>query len=274
MMNSNYIPRLRYGWFEVQDLVTQGGTGPQSFTASEGPYVYRYIAGSKTLDYKLPTDVAPLGATPHPWSHADGRTGACALQLFALGDDESSRGLMIRPSGQPVLDTPLDGVVTVFPKFWYDFDATISAVGTRWQAMYDDFGREFYTLDNIPKFFISYPSATSLKRVLVMLQPRFEYGPTPSVTSTSTGATEPIGNADIVLRVRDGGATQVVTTSPQVLRVRRGDVGRWLMRYALTPTAAVFAARNNAAWSVADFAPVNTWLSTLLGRGTGTVTPL
>ena len=69
---------------------------------------------------------------------------------------------------------------------------------------------------------------------------------------------------------RFGGLTALSDVS---LTIRKGDVGHFLTRYALSPTQAVFDARDNGKLKAGDFAPVNQWFANTFGR-TSKVVPL
>lgn len=271
MMKGEYAPRLRYAWQRVRNLALLAQALPTThWSRTEAPFRVQYVAGARTLNYALPTDVPQFGADPEPWRPINGRVGRSEVNLYIASDDESTRGPILTASG--ILASAFDGALVVSPKFWFTFDASIAAISDRWEVMYDNFGRTYYRTDLCPKFFIAGPSgATRLMRIVVILQPRFEYGANPS--TRFDGNPETLANADIEVRVKTG-ARSLVTGSPDVLTIREGDVGHFLIRYALSPTAAVFNARNNAAITATDLAPLNAFVATTLGRGAGTVTPV
>jgi hypothetical protein len=269
MMQGNRVPRLRYDWRRVRNLVAfQAANARPEFQwiVDEAPFIAQYIGGGKTLRYTLPPNATPFAADPDPWTSHPGRTGLADLALFMASDDESTRGPIIRPPSAAILDTPFDGVLVVNPKFWFTFDGSISDVGDRWEVMYDDFAAQFYDVEKAPKFVITSSGGTGLHRVCVLLQPRFEFGPNPSMNGTTP---ETVANADIEVRVRSGGArSRTATGTPHVLSIRKGDVGRFLMRYALSPTQAIFDARDNSKLEPADLRPVNVWFAAQVNRTT------
>jgi len=276
MMQGNRVPRLRYDWRRVRNLagiLAAGSSRPElQWIAAEGPFMVQYVGGGKTLRYSLPVNATPFAADPDPWTAHPGRASLCDLALFLASDDESTRGPIITPPDAGILDSPFDGVLVVRPKFWFTFDASVSDAGDRWELLYDDFASEFYDRARCPKFVITSSGGTGLHRILLLLQPRFEFGPSPTMNGTTP---EALANADIEVRVRGSGTarTRTATATPHVLAIRKGDVGRFLMRYALSPTQAVFDARENGAWRPSDFRPVSQWLANTLGRST-TVNPL
>ncbi|HET6583851.1 MAG TPA: hypothetical protein VFG69_10390, partial [Nannocystaceae bacterium] len=103
-----------------------------------------------------------------------------------------------------------------------------------------------------------------LRRVAVVFQPRLEFGPAP--TKLDDGKLEVVGNADVEVRIRKGDRQRNSSGTPHVLRIRKRDVGHFLMRYALSPSLEVFEDRNNKDIRAADLASINQWFATTFGR--------
>ncbi len=275
MMRNNRIPRLRYAWQRVRNVAAIANALPTThWSRTEAPFMAQYVAGSTTLRYALPTDVGPFATDPETWTPQRGSVGRCETALFMVGDDESTRGPVITPPTSGLRSDHFDGIVVVSPKLWFSFGPSVASLSDRWELMYDDFGRVYSTREQTPQFFIAAPSgATRMLRILILVQPRFEYGPNPSPLSATTVAQR--SSADIEVNVQNGSAARLLTPgSPDVLRIRQGDVGQFLMRYALAPSAAVFNARVNTPLTATDLAPVAAWVGTTLSRGAGTVTPI
>ncbi len=270
MMQGNRVPRLRYLWPFVQELEAVADRRAFAWVKAQSPLRAEYVMGQHTLRYSLPKGAGKFGDAPTPWSARSEKLGSCELFLFLAGDDEDSRGMVITPPGAPIIDQPFDGIMVITSKFWFSFDGTIADAKDRWEVMYDDFAASYYDRETCPKFMIT-SSGPWLTRVLLLVQPRCEIESSP--TKLDDGKLETIGNADIVVRVRKGDRSRNAAATPQVLTVRKGDVGHFLLRYSLNPTPAVFDARAGGKLTAADFAPINLWFANTFGR-TSKVVPL
>jgi hypothetical protein len=271
MMKANMVPRIRHEWnaaTKLVDAAEAAGFRKDHWTVTEKPFVVQYLGGGKKLRYALPDGVLKFGDRPQYWGQHDDRVALCDVHLFLAGDDESTRGQMITPPDAGILATPFDGVIVVNPKFWFTFDSSISDTDDRWEFLYEEFARDFVHREHCPKFFIESAGGVGLHRVVVVFQPRFEFGPSPSKIDKTK--LEVVTNADIEVRVRGSGTPRVRTATgkPHVLAVRKGDVGKFLMRYALDPTQAVFDDRNNEDLQPKELHPVNAWFAKLVGRTT------
>ena len=262
-MIGNRLPRLRYAWPFARWLAAQAGTRPaEDWLHGLLPCDVHYQAGGRTLRYRV-ADGVDLWEPVH-----SGAQQQVQLALYALGDDESSRGPMFT-NPPHVFDTPFDGVVVVSCNLWFDFEDSVSGLSRRWELMVG-FGETYETRASIPRFFIEAPAgATEYRRVAILVVPRFQFGPQPS----STAAAEALAQAHVRVVVFGGSnaaPTKDLTTSPPRLRIHRSAVSHAIVRFALDP-ATQPTGNLTAPLSAADLAPVNVWLATQLGRAAGTL---
>ncbi len=264
-MRGNHVPRLRYLWPHVLQLQTLAEKDEFAWLKAQLPLVVDYPAKKAKMRYRLPKGAGKFGDTPTPWSMRADTLGLAELGLFVAGDDESTRGPIILPPKKLV--DPFDGVVVVTTKYWFTFDNSISDDKDRWELLYDEFIGTYYDREECPKFFLQ-SSGPWLTRVLVLFQPRIEFGPKPS--TRDDGTVEAVASADVEVRVRKGDRART-TGKPHVLGIRKGDMGHFLMRYALSPTQAVFDDRKNKKLQADDLAGINAWFSNLFGRSSKVV---
>lgn len=264
-MRGNHVPRLRYLWPHVMQLQTLAVADEFAWLKPQLPLVVEYEAPKAKMRYQLPKGAGKFADAPTPWSMRSDNLGLAELGLFLAGDDESTRGPIILPPKK--LTDPFDGVVVVVTKFWFTFDDSISEDKDRWELLYDEFVGTYYDREECPKFFLQ-SSGPWLTRVLVLFQPRIEFGPKPS--KRDDGTVEAVASADIEVRVRKGDRSRT-TGKPHVLCIRKGDMGHFLMRYALSPTQAVFDDRKNKKLQADDLAGINGWFSNLFGRSSKVV---
>lgn len=268
-MGSKPLPRLRYSWPFARFLNRIAVDLPaEHWLHATLPCEVRYEP-NRVLRYALP-------ASADPWepAHRDTRT-TCTLELFPLGDDESARGPMFI-HGSHIFDPPFDGVAVVTCKLWFDFEDSFSDdLEKRWNLIWDRIGETYERRQKIPRFFIEGPAgATAFRRVPILIIPRVQYGPAPSVPrSTGRRALEQVGAANVRVVVfggRKAAPTKNVSASPPSLRVHKSAVGHGVLRFALDPTNQP-TGNMKSAMSAADLEPVNRWISTALGRGLGTI---
>lgn len=259
MMRGNRLPRVRYHWARVLDLGRIAAKLPPShWLPGEGPFEVEYAAGGRLLRYSLPDAVPGFAALPSPWVPAPVETvGRGKAWLFLAGDDESTRGPMITEPTDGILADPFDGVLVFSPKYWFSFAAGILD-STGWNLMYERFGRDFFHRPKAPRFVIT-SSGPYMRRVLVLLQPRFEFARRPSPDTSPT-------RADLHVAVDWRGERRLERGTPDVLSIRKHDVGMFLLRYALRPTAEVFSARCNDRLVAADLEPLASWFAERMDR--------
>lgn len=270
MMNSNKVPRLRYLWPHVNDLVSLAATTAFKWVKAQLPLRAEAVVGGTRFEYTLPSGATGFGDHPTPWTSLGGSVGRVSTFLFLAGDDEDTRGMIVTPPGTAMRTAPFDGVLVVTSKYWFSFDDSIDDEKDRWELMFDEFAGPYVDRETCPHFMIE-SSGPWLQRVVIIVQPRCEIESRP--TKLDNGKDEVIGNADIVVRVRKGDRVRDASKTPHALTIRKGDVGHFLTRYALSPTQAVFDARDNGKLKAGDFAPVNQWFANTFGR-TSKVVPL
>jgi hypothetical protein len=261
-MSANRSPRLRYVWPFARELERLASTERDGhWLKSIVPYQVRY----RDLRYFLPDKL-------DPWTAAhEGPQGRCSLSLYALGDDESSRGPMFT-TPPTLFDPPFDGVVVVVCNLWFDFESSFVGKARRhWNLIVDRLG-SYENRASAPKFFIEAPAgAASYLRVPIIIMPRYQYAPAPSQDERRPNET--LGDASVEVVVfggRRAAPNKDLTKTPPRIRVHKSGVGHGLLRFALDPQSQPDDDLRRPL-SAADLEPVNRWLASCLGRKPGTI---
>ena len=273
MMNGNRHPRLRYLWF-WRSVLQNASLPSEHVFNSDGPWDIVYQRGNKTLKYEIPASHPAFAAAPHLWENPlTFSAGRGHGHLYPLGDDEANRGPQFRPAGTGFLDTPFDGVVVFLCRFWFAYEGSLTIADEQWEVLLE-FGKEYFSRKDTPHFFIEYATEDTFKRVAILVQPRFEFGTNPSSLTNPTRF-ETDANADIKVFVRNDddpptGSPLDIPAHPMEVHLRKSDVGRWLMRFALDADHNGLE-RVNVPFTNSDFTDLNIALSLALGRTTGII---
>ncbi len=261
MMQSNQLPRLRYIWNYFDALHRNTSTLPAShWFYSEAPFVSQYIAGARTLTHAIPRSSASwLSNRGGPWTATTGTQGDCNLSFYPTSHDEGMIGPGVLDTGLIKAGEEFDGILVIHPMIWVSFTAAITEWnGFKWNR-FANWATKYFVHSTTPHFAISTPTASDAKRVVVVFQPRFEFGPAPTTPQT-------IANATLELRIGRGGAAPTYTVgAPPVLTCDENDVGPWILRYALRTKPAVPAV-SQAPTTAADLTMLPGALATMLGR--------
>ncbi len=269
MMRGNRLPRLRHQWMfaaQIERVASQSGAS-RHWPTQEGPFVVQYDSPSRQLRYALPSSVLDIEERSGYAKCHTSQLGDCDIFLFLVGEDESAYGPIIQENG--FLPKPIDGAIVFSPKLWISFDGIVRRAHDRLDFLYENIARDFCDPARCPKFVLASPQANSLRRVLVLLQPRFELGSDPSKLWPGDDL-EKRTAADFEVRVCRSTNPRIrkADAKPHVLMVHKRDVGRFLMRYTLDPTDAVFEARDNRKIQAQDLQPIQRWFENLVGRTT------
>jgi hypothetical protein len=264
---------LRYQYFYMEALHRFGnGMKDDSWFKKERPFVAQYVS-TKKVTYDYPRAAPSFFGQNGPWTPTTGTQGLCNLALYTIADDEGSLGPMWLDSG--FLSSPMDGLLVVHPMLWFSFAADITGPLARWK-MIQEWAKEYFKLADMPHFCIDTPGAAVFKKVGIVFQPRFEYGPAPTIRSAGPPQVlEARTTATVDIRVRAAsGAPTFTAGTPPTLNVCKDDLGRWIMRYLVrTQPAAIPGTLDNSALKATDLTPLATALGTVLGRAAGTVAP-
>ncbi|MEX1365934.1 MAG: hypothetical protein AB1Z98_22595 [Nannocystaceae bacterium] len=279
MMNGDYLPRLRYPWAQLATLHAQlanEGLAADHWFPQEGPFFPSYDTGEHgTIRYDL--DYAGLGGgiqTPEwpLWERPahSGRVGLSAVHLFPARRDESMMGSGFTPPSAGILTEPFDGILVVTTKLWFSFGDDIDDIDDRWEVM-TDLGLPFHSRSETPHLYIDTPGATEFRKVIVLMQPRFEYGPSAHVDFQGNTAQRSDADLEVIVRGNDGRDRAVDRSAvPATVRIRDRDVSPWILRFAIDP--AHWASRDkDDELGASDLQPVADWLGTTLGRAAGTL---
>ena len=281
MMNANRHPRLRYSWFVLQNLANNvKASSKDHWWHKEEPFMIRYVAGARTMEFSVPAKDPAFAKSPDPWRDPiRDRVGECTVFLLHLGDDESARGCIIKDAPL-IFDEPLDGCVVVSCNFWFEFTSSVGDAEDQWEVMYDQFGRIYYQRNKMPHFIIEGPAgAKSFKKVAILVHPMFETGTNPSRIGTDGSgnavfATKDKADVEVIVRGHDGKKRLAsFGAGPAEVKIRDRKVGHWLMRFAIDPNKHLMSEDNDKI-KAADLEPINAWLAKTLGRGLGKIKSL
>ncbi len=280
LMNGNYLPRLRYVWAQLATLHLQlanEGLEDDHWFVQQQPFFVRYDTGEHgEIIYDLPYE-GITGAPDYPrwpvWQLPPntGQLGLSTLNLFPARRDETLMGPGFTLPSAGILTEAFDGILVVTTKLWFTFDSTIDDVDDRWEVM-TDLGLIFAERDSTPHFYIDTPGAATFSKVLVLFQPRFEYGPSPQTGfSGNTPAAKADADIEIIVRGNNGHARFAQFGSGQALvRIRDSDVGPWILRFSINPSHWIHR-DNDDDIEAGDLGVLATWLGNQLGRGAGTI---
>lgn len=279
LMNGNRIPRLRYAWALLATLHAQlanEGLADDHWFNQEGPFYPVCDTGEHgIINYAL--EYSGLGGTSRSpewplWElppHT-GRIGLSTAHLFPTRRDETIMGPGFTNPSAGILTERFDGILVVTTKLWFNFGAGIDDIDDRWEVM-TDLGLTFHSRGDTPHFYIDTPGATEFRKVLVLFQPRFEYGPQPHVDFGGNTAQQSEADIEMIVRGNDGHQRIAAFGSGQArVSIRDSDVGTWVLRFAIDPDE--WSTReNNDDLEAGDLSPIANWLGTTLGRAAGTV---
>ncbi|MFN0252897.1 MAG: hypothetical protein ACKV2T_38845 [Kofleriaceae bacterium] len=273
-MNQNQIPRIRYVYNYLDAIHRNASKFPSGhWVYGEAPFVAQYIAGSRKLTHAVPRDISWNAVHGGPWHRKAGTQGLCEITFFPTSHDEGMIGPCVLPSGLIKEGEEFDGVLVLSPKVWVSFDASVRGDDARKFKGLAEWSQLYYDHSSTPHFAIVTPAAPTAKRVVVVFQPRFEYGPKPTAGQTTADAT-------VELRLRRGGGAPTYSnaSTPPLLTCALRDIGPWIFRYLLrapktgpTPPGLAPVASKDPT-TAADLGMLPSALSTLLGRAeVGTV---
>lgn len=259
MMKEDQLPRLRYIWNYVDAMHRKAADLPTWFM-HEAPFVLQYVAGSRTLTHAVPRNSFDWKVLQGgPWTATPGTQGLCNLSFYPTSHDEGMVGPAVLASGLIASGQEFDGLLVIHPMIWVTFDAGITDPLQQWQT-FAPWATLYFSQSTTPHFAISTPAAPNAKRVVLVFQPRFEFGPSPSAQQTRA-------NATFELHITTGGvAPTFAAGTPPVLTVDKKDVGAWILPYALLTQPAAVPRVNKNPTRAADLAMLPQALATMLGR--------
>lgn len=276
MMKGNRFMRLRYANPFVTGL-NGLAADPGHWAATKRPFLIESAPSKATMRYTF--------AGADPWTETKtGELPLAHIALYELGDDESSRGLMFLPDAKTPLGAPFDGVAVIYPQFWFKFSVLYSSL-ERWDVM-RGFGEPYLDVSKTPHFMVEWPTDSTFRRVALLLQPRFEYGPAPTIldASATPPQLESISRATVRVEVETKPGIVLATSVEQAtgkvksctLTATPKNVNRGLMKLALSGDPASFSgamATDDAPFVAADFGAAAGVLANMLGRAKPTVVP-
>jgi len=275
MMNTNHNPRLRYTWAHLavaHEVLDQDILRDSHWFSQEAPFFPQYTAGGRTMRFSVPyADALKPGNNWALWSDPTASSaGLGQANLYPMGTDESSVGPMFTDPSSGLLSIPFDGVLVFVVKYWFTFDSSIDDLDDRWEVM-TDFALQFQNRADLPHFYVDTPAAPNMKKVAILLQPLFEYGPSPEASFSGTMTVKADADIEVIVRGNDGHERLAVHGAGQAnVRIRDNDVDRWLMRFALDPSR-WDTLRNDDELGAGDLQPLAVWLATELGHPHGTI---
>ena len=279
LMNSNYLPRLRYAWAHMaslHDYVESVAALPDShwFRQEQPFYPSCNLGQHGVIRYDLEyTGVGSSARFPDwpIWGEppVSGSLGCCTASLYPTRRDESLMGPGFTMPTAGILTEAFDGILVITTKLWFSFDDSIEALADRWEVM-TDLGAAFNSRQSTPHFYIDTPGASEYAKVLVLIEPRFEYGPQPTVDRDGSPIAKSTANIEIAVRGERGRPRNDFSRTLPRMDLYKNHVGPWIIRCALDHERWA-ARRNNRALRARDLDVVAQWLGTTLDRGAGTV---
>ena len=278
MMLQNELPRLRYLWdlaakLAEADVLKDGAAyRPESRT------------GSVSLRYE-PSSSKGLTFTS-PWRPAaQRRVGRSDVLLYPLGQDEGAMGWMFaEPSSAPSARAEgqrVQAIAVVRTRIWFDFDADAGGDRECWKHITDFDAALAQRVAKSPRVFGLHGGAGArFPRVGIYLQPRYTFGRYPDAADPlGTEHKDPVtkAEADLLVSVHGKLAAPVLVSPSEaggaapVLRVGPSHLGRWIYRFAITPTSELPAKPDNGALRPDDLAYVAGALYMMLGDPIGVV---
>ena len=264
MMQGSQNPRLRY-IDEFYQRVFDSSQNPPWHT-TDGPFIPIYAGERETLRFIIPRQHARFNGRPRCW-HNPLRFPMTRGRgfLFPMGTDESNKGPLFTPPGSGFLPRAFDGVAVFQTKIWFDFADDVGSLESKWDVMHE-WAKQWFDRATHPRFLVNWDGEDSFRRVGIVLQPLFEFGPIPSEAGTPP-VKETDRNADILVHIHDGDPGQ---QKPGSVRIDEDDLNHDLMRFALNDTIAT-ATLQGAPLGIGDLFHFHAALSTALGRSMGTI---
>jgi hypothetical protein len=122
--------------------------------------------------------------------------GRATAFLFRVGDDEATTSTLFpRPPGTPPEPGNwIEGIVVVKTLIWFSYVPSSAGDftndGTRWLLLWNFYGKHVWsgTYEPPQRFLLNRVAGSSIRKLGVILEPRFEFGPAPTPGVLATAA--------------------------------------------------------------------------------------